>query len=259
MTRQWFRKVWPTRSGSGEEAADSLVEPPGAAVVVEHVLVPTDELHGPAFVAHQEKDEVAGGAGLVIVPVGDQRVEHEVALGPPRCHARIRLAQRVMALVGAEAGNVAAAVGAERGDDVVGAAVVQGERVRGDRGAHALGDVGEAQGVVHFTAPGRDRASAARTDTRSPPALPGATGRGGARPRSRRSFAGSSRCGPRACSTAACTRSLAGAGPSAVGGCSRSPARGSPASADRRVPTPPAGWVAVAPRPRGTDRATRSP
>ena len=47
-----------------------------------------------------------------------------------------------MAFVGAHARNVADAVGAEGGDDVVGSAVVQRLRVRGDGGADAFDNVG---------------------------------------------------------------------------------------------------------------------
>ena len=58
-----------------------------------------------------------------------------------RLPARVGIPQRVVTVVGAEPGDVAATVGAERGDDVVGATVVERVGVRGDGGAHPLGDV----------------------------------------------------------------------------------------------------------------------
>ena len=86
--------------------------------------------------------------GLVVVPVGDERVDDEVALRPPRLPLGVRRAERVVAVVGAHARDVADAVGAEGGDDVVGAAVVERVRVRGDRGADALDDLGVRRVVL---------------------------------------------------------------------------------------------------------------
>src|SRR4051812_2448084 len=97
---------------SAEEGADAPVEAPRPTVVVERVLVASDELHGPTFVAHEQEHEVTRGASLVVVPVGDERVEHEVTLRAARRDARVRLAQCVVTLVRAEPGDVAAPVGA---------------------------------------------------------------------------------------------------------------------------------------------------
>ena len=77
-----------------------------------------------------------------VVPVGDEGVDDEVALGPPRRPLRVGLAQGVVALEGADARHVEDAVGAVGGDDVVGPAVVEGVGVGGDGGADALDDLG---------------------------------------------------------------------------------------------------------------------
>ena len=114
------------------ELGHAAVEPPGAVRVVERVVVAADELDRPALLALQDEDHVADGRGLVVVPVGDERVEHEVALRPPRRPLRVGGAERVVALVGAQARDLAHAVGAEGGDDVVGAAVVERLGVGGD-------------------------------------------------------------------------------------------------------------------------------
>src|SRR5262249_32362054 len=59
-----------------------------------------------------------------------------------RLPLRIRLPERVVSAESAQSWDVAAPVGAEGRDDVVGAAVVKGLRVPGDRGADSLGDLG---------------------------------------------------------------------------------------------------------------------
>ena len=51
-------------------------------------MVPADDLDRPAGVALQEEDHVADRGGFVVVPVGDERVDDEVALGPPRLPLR---------------------------------------------------------------------------------------------------------------------------------------------------------------------------
>ncbi len=168
-----------------------------------------------------------------------------MALRPPRLPLRRRrLAQRVVAGVGAHARDVDDAVGAEGGDDVVGAAVVERVGVRGDRGADAFGDLGEGRGRAHAPASEAevdDRAlERVHVDRR---AAPGAAARREGRRGSRRWSARSSRCGPRPARTGACTRSPSRAGPAAGAAGSRSPARGSAATADRRTPTPRAAWA----------------
>ena len=66
-----------------------------------------------------------------------------MALGPSRLQPPVGVAERVVAGVRAHARDVDGAVGAEGGDDVVGPAVVQGQGVRGDRGADALGHLSQ--------------------------------------------------------------------------------------------------------------------
>ena len=56
------------------------MEAPRAVVAVQGVVVPADDLDRPARVALQEEDHVADRRGLVVVPVGDERVDDEVAL-----------------------------------------------------------------------------------------------------------------------------------------------------------------------------------
>ena len=67
-----------------------------------------------------------------------------MALRLPRLPLVVGGAQRVVAMVRAHAGDVTFTVGAVGGDDVVGAAVVERLRVRGDGGPDALGDIGPA-------------------------------------------------------------------------------------------------------------------
>ena len=94
-------------------------------------MVAGHELDRPAGLALQDEDDVAGRGGLVVVPVGDEGVDDEVALGPPRLPPGVGLAQGVVALEGAGARELEGAVGAVGGDDVVGATVVEGVGVRG--------------------------------------------------------------------------------------------------------------------------------
>src|SRR5579884_238636 len=122
------------------------MEPPTAvAATMQRVVVAPDELHRPAVVRLEQEDDVARGPRLVLVPVRDQRVEDEVTLRPSRLHTLVRGVQRVVTLVVAEPGDGARAVRAERRDDVVGAAVVEGLRVRRERGAHSGVDVREGR------------------------------------------------------------------------------------------------------------------
>jgi hypothetical protein len=72
-----------------------------------------------------------------------------VALGLPRLQSGVSLAKGIVAFMGTHAGDVAATVGAEGGDDVVGAPVVEGLRVRGDRRARARVDFGAARRGVN--------------------------------------------------------------------------------------------------------------
>ena len=78
----------------GDEGGEAMVEPPGAAVVVEDVVVAAHQLDRPAGVPQQQEDHVADGRGLGVVPLGDDGVEDEVALGPLRLPLRSRPARR---------------------------------------------------------------------------------------------------------------------------------------------------------------------
>ena len=64
----------------GGELGHPAVEAPGGTIVVQDVVVAPDELHGPAALALEQEDHVAGGLRLAVVPLGDERVQDEVAL-----------------------------------------------------------------------------------------------------------------------------------------------------------------------------------
>ena len=66
-----------------------MVEAPGAVVVVEDVVVAADEVDVPAVLALQEEHDITHSLGLVVVPLGDVGVEHEVALRPSRCKTSV--------------------------------------------------------------------------------------------------------------------------------------------------------------------------
>src|SRR3954454_17368353 len=78
----------------GDPSGDrSTVEPPravpvGAEFVVEGVVVPRDELDRPARRALAGEDHIADRGGFVLVPVGDEGVDDQMALRalglPPR-------------------------------------------------------------------------------------------------------------------------------------------------------------------------------
>src|SRR5258708_6949347 len=114
---------------------------PRAVVVVEGVVVATDELDPPARVAQQQEDHVADGGGLVFAPVGDDGVDDDVALGLPWLHSRVGLAESLVAVVRAQARHLNLPVGAEGGDDIFGPAVVQGVGVGADRGPNPFDDL----------------------------------------------------------------------------------------------------------------------
>src|SRR5947208_1066357 len=111
-----------------------MVESPRAVVVVEDVVVSTDELDRPAGSALQNEDHVANRDRLVIAPLGDEGVDDQVALGALGLPPGVGLAEGVVAPVGTQARDLTDAVGAEGGDDVVGSAVVESMRVPGDGG-----------------------------------------------------------------------------------------------------------------------------
>ncbi len=165
-------------------------------------------------------------------------------------HSLVGRAERVVAVVRAHARDVADAVGTEGGDDVVGPAVVQRVGVRGDRGADALDDVGVGRRGAHASETDVDDRHLERVHVDGS-AAPGAAARREGRRGSRRRSVRSSRCVPRPARTGACTRSPSRAGPSAGAAGSRSPGRGSAATADRRSPTPRAAWAAPARSPSG--------
>src|SRR5205823_6055683 len=125
-----------------EKRCLAAVEPPGAVVVVvQHVVVPADDRDCPSLVALQEKDHVAGRAGLMVVPVGHERVEDQVALRLSRLPFLVGVTQGVVSLMRAHARHLDRAIGAEGRDDVVGATVVHGLCVRRDGGPDSLDDL----------------------------------------------------------------------------------------------------------------------
>src|SRR5438477_1323121 len=125
-----------------DELGRPVVELPRAVVVVEGVVVPAHELDGPAGFALQHEDHVADRLCLMVVPVRDEGVEDEVALGPYRLPPGVGLTKGVVAFEGADTRELGDAVGAVGGYDVGGPAVVQGMGVGGDGGADALHDLG---------------------------------------------------------------------------------------------------------------------
>ena len=116
------------------------MEPPRPALVVEDVVVTAHELDRPAGLPFSRKMTslvaLASSSFHSVTSVLTTRWRWV-----PRLPLRVCLAERVVALVGAQAGDLADAVGAEGGDDVVGPAVVERLGVGGEGGADALGDV----------------------------------------------------------------------------------------------------------------------
>ena len=213
-------------------------------------MVAADELDRPAGVALQEEDHVADRVRLVVVPVGDERVDDEVALGPPRLPARVRGAQRVVAVVGAHARDVDRRRRGRRwrrrrrcGRRRAPACTRRSWRGRPRRRRRTSCRAHDSEPEVDDRL--LERVHVDRT------AAPGAAARREGRRGSRRPSARSSRCVPRPARTGACTRSPSRAGPSAAAAGSRSPARGSAATADRRTPTARAASASAARSPSG--------
>ena len=213
-------------------------------------MVPTDQQRRPALLALQEEHDVAGGRGRLVAPVGDQRVEDEVALGAlRRRRRRTRCAGR-------------------RGP--------RGCRGRGCRRRRRRRTWRRRRRCGRRRGPGCRRRSCCATPSATSAKVRSAAtsgvqvhdrhlqrvhvdpaqgrpdlARGAGRRGSGRWCGGSSRCGPRPAPTGACTRSPSCAGPAAGEAGSRSPAPGSAASGGRRAPTPRAATGGVGSSPSG--------
>src|SRR5271166_4473130 len=89
-------KSGPRTISLGHELSQTTVEAPRAVGVVEDVVVPTHQLDRPTLLAFQEEDHVAARPSLVVIPVGDQRVDDQVSLGSHRLPLGVRLAEGVV-------------------------------------------------------------------------------------------------------------------------------------------------------------------
>ena len=134
----------------------TALEAPQAIVEVQDVVITAHQLHGPTGVAQQHEDKITTRLGFVVRPLGHDRVDHEMALGPPGLPLGIGLPKRVVALMGPHARELTDPFGAEGGHHIIGAAVIEGLGVGGDRGAHTLGHLGVRSLSVHSSSlPGR--------------------------------------------------------------------------------------------------------
>src|SRR5215204_2252030 len=64
------------RRGFGHELGGAAVKAPRSRVVVQRVVIPPDELHGPAVLALHEEHDIAHRARLVLAPLGEVRVQY---------------------------------------------------------------------------------------------------------------------------------------------------------------------------------------
>ena len=126
--------TWPRSRRAKSQTHRPLPESPGAVLVYQGVLVAAHQLDRPTRLPFLEEQQVADRRGLVLVPVGHQRVDDDVALGHPWLETGVCLPDRIVPLVGSRPRDLHDTVGTERGHDVLGASVIQRLGVGGHGG-----------------------------------------------------------------------------------------------------------------------------